>query len=54
VESRQQWWLRREVLRAPKANADLLERYRYESALHELYSEFRCARAHLPKAEPKK
>ena len=57
----QQWWLRREALRAPKANADLLERYRYERAL-ELYmisscvGEFRCAAdaASAPKVEPKK
>ena len=59
----QQWWFRREALRAPKANAGLLERYRYERALHELYSEFPvCANrdatvtaaASAPKVEPKK
>jgi hypothetical protein len=59
----QQWWIRREALRAPKSKADLLERYRYERALHELYSEFPvCANrdatvtaaASAPKVEPKK
>jgi len=36
----QQWWIRREGLHAPPPAAGLLERYRYEKALHELYSEF--------------
>src|SRR4051812_8166493 len=33
----QQWWIRREGLRAPPPAAGLAERYRYEKALHELY-----------------
>ena len=36
----QQWWIRRDGLHAPPPAAGLLERYRYEKALHELYSEF--------------
>lgn len=36
----QQWWLRRDLLHAPKPDADFLEHYRYARALHELYSEF--------------
>ena len=36
----QQWWIRRDGLHAPPPAAELTERYRYERALHELYSEF--------------
>ncbi len=39
----QQWWFRRDSLQRPRADAGLVERYRYEQALHVLYSEFpRC------------
>ena len=59
----QQWWLRREAIRVPAPGADLLERYRYARAMHELYSEFpACVGDLVPakttastqKAEPKK
>ena len=61
----QQWWFRREALylQEPEADSQLLERYRYMRALHELYAEFpRCvgdlepaeSTASTQKAEAKK
>jgi hypothetical protein len=48
----QQWWIRRDGLHAPKADAELPERYRYEKALHELYSEFPVCTSEIAKVEP--
>lgn len=59
----QQWWHRREAMHVPKPGSDFLERYRYERALYELYSEFPACvgdlvpaktTASTPKIEPKK
>lgn len=59
----QQWWLQREAMHVPKPGSDLLERYRYEKALHELYSDFPvCVADRVPanttastqKVEPRK
>ena len=51
----QQWWHRREAMHVPKPGSSFPERYRYERALHELFSEFPvCVNGLKPKAEIKK